>query len=90
VPACINPDHLFLGTKADNVADMDRKGRRKTRSGERHPHAKLGGTDILAIRLSKEGPRGLARRFGTSHSTIVRIKNGQSWKHIAPEKGQRL
>jgi hypothetical protein len=30
-PACVNIDHLFLGTDADNVQDMVRKGRARNR-----------------------------------------------------------
>ena len=39
VPSCVNPNHLFLGTQKDNMADCVKKGR--IMSGERHGRAKL-------------------------------------------------
>ncbi len=40
-PACVNPEHLFLGTNKDNVADRVRKGRSSRRFGQLNPAAKI-------------------------------------------------
>ena len=42
VPKCCNPDHLFLGTPAENVADRDNKGRHWVPRGPESPHYKHG------------------------------------------------
>ncbi len=40
-PACINPDHLFVGTRQDNIDDREHKGRNIVKVGEEQPRAKL-------------------------------------------------
>lgn len=75
-PACFRFDHLFLGTQADNVADMRAKGRGST---------KLTVDQVREIRASPQG-RGtgasLGRRFNVSPSTIALIRAGRTWKHV--------
>lgn len=82
-PACINPDHLFLGTQADNMRDMAHKGRRlgvKALFGERHGMAKLSNADVRAIRAATCTQAELARRFGVSAGTINMILRGKTWR----------
>lgn len=82
-PPCVNPDHLFLGTVADNNRDMVEKGR-STR-GERHPKARLKACDVLEIRrLSESGAtnQAVATMFGVSDSTIDAIRNRRRWNHV--------
>ncbi len=82
-PPCVRPDHLFLGTHADNMADMCKKGRHY--KGETHPNVKLTEGDVLTIRgLYSEGMRlyRLAGFFGMSISTIHNIVNRTTWRHI--------
>lgn len=84
-PACVRPQHLFLGTHAANMADMIRKGRHGGPFGETHPHGKLSSNDVFAILDAlKKGAthRSLASRYGVSHHSIGAIARGQAWRHL--------
>lgn len=75
-PLCVNPDHLFLGTNADNVKDMIAKGRHL--AGARHPNSKLTDDQARAI-LANVGHltiRELAAGYGVSMSTVAAIRRG--------------
>jgi hypothetical protein len=86
VRPCINPDHLFLGTDADNVADMDAKGRRYVLRGEENGYSVLTEdqvSDILSRPRVFGSGRDLAIEFNVSQSTISLIRLGKVWKHVA-------
>lgn len=77
-PACCNPNHLSIGTKADNMVDMANKGRRRSGlPGHRNLRAKLSEQDVLDIRANKALCRvtnqELAERFGVSRVTIGNV-----------------
>lgn len=84
-PACVNPDHLFIGTPTENQQDMKWKGRAKGISAgrEQHPNAKLSETDILSIRrLRRSGwsLKDIAERHGITASNVSYICAGKSWR----------
>lgn len=83
-PSCVNINHLFLGTRLDNVGDMDRKGRRASTKGELHARVKLTESDVLLIRSlrGKVGQRQLARRYGVTKTAIALAQNGVNWGHL--------
>lgn len=82
-PGCVNPEHLFLGTLADNMADMVQKGRGRLpeNSGERNGGAKLTWSQVREIRSIRGETRAdIAKRYGIAQSTLSRIIQGASWK----------
>lgn len=86
-PACVRPDHLFLGTPAQNTKDMLEKGRAgyKGAPGEQNSHHKLTNEQVVSIRIrfdQGETIRFLAAEFGLTVSAISGIVNGRSWKHL--------
>jgi hypothetical protein len=97
-PCCVRPDHLFLGTPADNQADMVRKGRScagdrhpsrihpgYTRRNDTHPMRKIDSSTVREIRRLKAAgvvQRRIAEQFGMSPSQISNIVRGAHWKGI--------
>lgn len=77
MPACVRPDHLFLGTQADNLRDMARKGRRAR--GEKLPQSKLTSDYVRAIRNASGTHAEIAIRFGVSRPTISRAIAKKTW-----------
>lgn len=86
-PPCVNPAHLFLGSSADNTADMVGKGRwHGPGQGEQHPNARLTTGAIQAIRIrAKAGETQalLAAEFGVGIAHINRIVHRKTWRHVA-------
>jgi HNH endonuclease len=87
VRACVNPDHLFIGSQDDNMKDMEKKGRRiSTPSlGQKHGCAKLTDDQAKEIYASKLSGVSLAEIYRVSPNAISRIKKGIRWKHIHSE-----
>lgn len=87
-PGCVNPDHLRLGTQADNVQDMIDRGRARggPPRGERNASSKLTEAQVVDIRnryatgevLQIE----LTKEFGVSQATISEIVRRRIWRHI--------
>ena len=83
-PGCCNPAHFFLGTRADNAADRDAKGRgwSPLLKGVDHWRAKLTEKQVLEIRASGAKQSVLAARYGVNQPAIHKIKTRKRWKHI--------
>lgn len=81
IPACVNVEHLFLGTPLDNMRDMIAKGRdrKDPRRGEQNGRAKLTIEKARAIRADKRGCDAVAADFGISRAQVTRIRAGLQW-----------
>jgi hypothetical protein len=83
VRACVNPYHLWVGTQADNMADMVTKGR--SNMGEKCGTARLTTGQVREIRrLAAEGAShaSIAPGFGVSRPAVSLIVEGKRWQTI--------
>jgi len=76
---CINPEHLWLGTNADNIADKQKKGRAQRLRGELNGNAKLTATQANKIRTDNRLLREIAAEYGVSETVISGIRRGTKW-----------
>jgi hypothetical protein len=78
---CVNPDHLFLGTQKDNMADMLAKGRGGQPRGERSGKTNLTSERVLQIDklIGKHSYPKIGAMLGVSSKTVGNIALGYTW-----------
>lgn len=78
-PSCVNPEHLFVGTQAENLADMRNKNRGAI--GEMC-NSVLTDEKVLYIRNSRLQHKQLAKEIGCDAETIRLARIGERWSHL--------
>lgn len=85
-PCCINPEHLFVGTRQDNIDDRERKHRNVIKIGEEQPRSKLTKKLVKDARWERANKgtsfQKLAERYGVSKKTIQNAIKGVTWKCV--------
>lgn len=79
-PACLNPEHLFLGSHTDNMEDMTTKQRQKR--GTEKTQAKLTEELVRTIRATQISCRIWAAATGATPMAVWNARNGKTWKHV--------
>jgi hypothetical protein len=82
-PPCVNPNHLLVGTRADNVMDMVERNRQAR--GSKNGQAKLTEDDVNEIKIFREfgfTQQELGKMYGVSQSTITRLLSKKRWGHL--------
>lgn len=83
-PACVNPEHLYIGNARTNNRDRIERNSESFACGDKIWSCKLTSCDVDEIkRLLRDGYgyKRLARKFGVNRTTIRAIKRGETWKN---------
>lgn len=84
--SCVNPNHIFLGTHEENMADRNKKGRQC--KGSDTPFSKLTEEKVIKLRKRwkkgshKHGASQMARELGLDAQTVLKAVKGKNWKHV--------
>lgn len=79
-PACVNPDHLFLGDQKVNMGDARKKGRQA--KGDKIPRTKLTPDIVRAIRSDTRGPKVLGALYDITARRVCEIRKRTRWAHV--------
>jgi hypothetical protein len=85
---CVNPDHLFLGTRRENHLDSVRKGRKRAWGLQKLNELQV--RQIRARAANGELQYRLAREFGIARNTVSGIVNRKSWAHLDDSEAEHL
>lgn len=86
---CVNPAHLFLGTRQDNHLDAVRKGRKRAWGLQKLDAARV--SDLRHRYTQGATQAALARDFGIARNTVSQIVTRKTWAHLpdASEAGRQ-
>lgn len=82
-PACINPDHLYIGDHAANTRDRVARDRCSRPAGDRAPSAKLSWPKVVEMRAESAigaSVSALARKYGVDRRAIRLALRGETWR----------
>lgn len=81
-PSCVNPNHLWLGSAADN--NEDKRAKLRHSHGASHGMAKISENDVRDIRglYPQMSQQAIADRYGLHQTTVSDIIRGKIWTHI--------
>jgi hypothetical protein len=83
-PVCVNPEHLVVGTHADNMRDKTARGRAAgAGKGSAHWKSALTDAQVMAILADTRPQRTIAADYGIRQQAVSKIKRGQTWRHLS-------
>ena len=83
--ACVNPEHLEIGTCKENTQDAVKRG--SMAQGESANKSSLKESDVTEIReryavFDGGDQRALAKEYGVTQGTVKSIVTGATWPHV--------
>ncbi len=80
--SCVNPEHLYLATHAQNIQDAYSDGLISRPEGEQHHKTTLTADDVIAIRSDTRSQTAIAKAYGITQGAVSGIVHRRTWRHM--------